>query len=246
MTSRPRALLSFSSGKDSAYALHVLREQDEVEVVGLFTTVNEAYDRVAMHAVRRDVLRAQAASIGLPLWEVDLPNPCSNEQYEARMRGLVERARAHGVEVMAFGDLFLEDIRRYREERLAGSGVRPIFPIFGRNTRELAETLIASGFSAVLTTVDPKKLPGELAGRRYDRRLLAELPEDVDPCGENGEFHTLVTHGPIFRVPIETEVGPRVERDGFVYCDVTLRSGGAQASSPAQGEFELSSARHET
>ena len=223
MTTRPRALLAFSSGKDSAWALHVLRSAGELDVIGLFTTVNQVHDRVAMHAVRRELLRAQAESAGLPLWEVDIPSPCSNEEYEDAMRGLVRRALAHGVEVVAFGDLFLEDIRRYREERLKDTGLRPVFPLFGLATDALAREMIDGGLSAVLTCVDPKKLPKEFVGRRFDRELLAALPEGVAPCGENGEFHTFVTHGPMLRTPLDVAVGPVIERDGFVFADVDFR-----------------------
>jgi len=215
-------LVSWSSGKDSAFALHVLRQQDELDVVGLFTTVNRVHDRVAMHAVRRELLRAQAESAGLPLWEVDIPSPCSNEEYEAAMRDLVRRALAGGVEVVAFGDLFLEDIRRYREERLAGTGLRPVFPLWGIPTGELAERMFDAGVSAVLTCVDPKQVPPSLAGRRWDRSLVEGLPRGVDPCGENGEFHTFVTDGPMLTRPLRVRVGPVVERDGFVFADVQL------------------------
>jgi uncharacterized protein (TIGR00290 family) len=217
---KPRAIVSWSSGKDSAYTLQVLRERAEVEIVALFTTLNRVHDRVAMHAVRRELLRAQAESAGLPLWEVDIPSPCSNAEYEDAMRGLVAKARGHEVEVVAFGDLFLEDIRRYREERLEGSGLRPVFPLWGIPTPELAERMIGRGIRAVLTCVDPRKVAPDLAGRTWDRELIAALPPDVDPCGENGEFHTFVTAGPMLASPLRVEVGQRVERDGFVFADV--------------------------
>jgi uncharacterized protein (TIGR00290 family) len=217
---RPRAIVSWSSGKDSAFSLHVLRERAELEIVALFTTVNAVYDRVAMHAVRRSLLRAQAASAGLPLWEVEIPDPCSNEQYETAMRGLVERALDESVEVVAFGDLFLEDIRRYREDRLSGSGLRPVFPLWGEPTAELAERMLDAKLSAILTSVDLKRLPAEFAGRRFDRALLAELPPGVDPCGENGEFHTFVTQGPMLAYPVPVTIGQRVERDGHAYIDL--------------------------
>jgi uncharacterized protein (TIGR00290 family) len=218
--SKPRAIVSWSSGKDSAFTLHQLREQREFELVALFTTVNQVHDRVAMHAVRRELLRAQAESAGLPLWEVDIPSPCSNEEYERAMRGLVQRALAERVEVVAFGDLFLEDIRRYREERLAGTGLRPVFPLWGIPTAELAERMLAAGLSAILTCIDPQKLPASFAGRTWNAALVAELPPSVDPCGENGEFHTFVTRGPMLTQPLQVEVGPVVERDGFVFADV--------------------------
>lgn len=219
-TTKPRAIVAWSSGKDSAFTLHVLREQAEFELVALFTTVNQVHDRVAMHAVRRELLRAQADAAGLPLWEVDIPSPCSNEEYEQAMRGLVQRALLERVEVVAFGDLFLEDIRRYREDRLAGSGLRPVFPLWGIPTAELAERMLSAGLAAVLTCVDPRQLPAHFAGRIWDRALLSELPTTVDPCGENGEFHTFVTHGPMLGHPLAVEVGPVVERDGFVFADV--------------------------
>lgn len=217
---KPRAVISWSSGKDSAFALHTLRQRDEFELVALFTTVNATHDRVAMHAVRRELLRAQAASAGLPLWEVEIPSPCSNELYEEAMRGLMTRAISAGVEVVAFGDLFLEDIRRYREDRLAGTGVRPVFPLWGIPTDELAERMLAQGLSAVLTCVDPKQLDADFVGRTFDRELLADLPRGVDPCGENGEFHTFVTAGPMLSEPLAVVVGPRVDRDGFAFADV--------------------------
>jgi len=215
-----RVLLSWSSGKDSAWALHVLRQDPTLEVVGLLTTVNAEADRVAMHAVRRTLLEAQAESVGAALSIVDLPWPCSNEQYQALMGAEVERQLAAGVQAVAFGDLFLEDIRGYREEQLAGTGLEPLFPLWGRPTQVLAEEMIAAGTRAILTCVDPKQVPAALAGRDYDAALLSELPERADPCGENGEFHTFVTYGPAFRAPIDVEPGEVVERGGFVYADL--------------------------
>lgn len=217
---KPRAIVSWSSGKDSAFSLHAVRERDELEVVALFTTLNRVHDRVAMHAVRREVLRAQAERAGLPLWEVEIPSPCSNAEYEDAMRGLVARARAADVEVVVFGDLFLEDIRRYREERLEGTGLRPVFPLWGIETAALSQQMLAAGLSAIVTCIDPRKLPASFAGRRWDASFLADLPSDVDPCGENGEFHTLVTEGPMLREPLAVSVGQTVERDGFVFTDV--------------------------
>ncbi len=218
--SKTNAWLSFSSGKDSAWALHRLLSRDDVRVSGLFTTVNEAFERVAMHAVRRELLVRQAAAARLPLHVVDIPSPCSNEIYEERMGRLVERARADGVETMAFGDLYLEDIRAYREDRLSGTGIAPLFPLWGEPTYELARAMIRGGLVAHLTCVDPRKLPPSFAGRRFDEELLAELPESVDPCGENGEFHTFVSAGPMFAEPIPIALGAVVERDGFVFADV--------------------------
>jgi len=223
-----RVLLAWSSGKDSAFALHVLREQ-EVEVVGLLTTVNEAFERVAMHAVRLSLLRVQAEAVGLPLLEVRIPSPCPNEAYEAAMAEALAMARGRGVSAVAFGDLFLEDVRRYREERMAGTGLRPLFPLWGRPTRALAEEMIASGQQAVITCVDPKALPVAFAGRAFDAALLADLPEGVDPCGEHGEFHSFAWDGPAFRHPVPVRAGERVERDGFVFSDLTLDQSGARA-----------------
>jgi uncharacterized protein (TIGR00290 family) len=218
--SRPKGLLSWSSGKDSAWTLHVLRREAKLDIVGLVTTLNEAHDRVAMHAVRRKLLQAQAEAAGLPLWVIPIPDNCSNEQYEAAMRGVVERAKGDGVTHMAFGDLYLEDIRRYREERLAGTGIEPVFPLWQLPTDALAREMIDAGVVAHLTCVDPRKVPKELAGRRFDHALLRELPEGVDPCGENGEFHSFVSAGPMLSRPIDVRVGEIVERGGFVFADV--------------------------
>lgn len=213
-------LVSWSSGKDSAWTLHVLQQEGEHDVAGLVTTVNERYARVAMHAVPIALLEAQAKAAGVALWKVPLPHPCSNERYEAAMAGVVERARTAGVSAFAFGDLFLEDIRAYREKQLAGSGLQPLFPLWKRPTGVLARHMIAGGVRAILTCVDPKKLPASFAGREFGRELLAELPSDVDPCGENGEFHTFVHAGPMFRTSINVRVGEVVERDGFVFADL--------------------------
>jgi uncharacterized protein (TIGR00290 family) len=217
---KPRALVSWSSGKDSAWTLHVLRQQDEYEITGLLTTVNESAGRVAMHAVREQLLEAQAAVAGLPLWRVPIPSPCSNEQYEAAMRQVLDRARAQHIDAVAFGDLFLEDVRRYREDRMADSGLRLLFPLWQRPTSELAREMIASGLRAVLTCVDPKQLAPAFAGREFNMDLLRDLPVSVDPCGENGEFHSFVLAGPMFRRDIAVTVGEVVERDGFVFADV--------------------------
>ncbi len=217
---RPKTLVSWSSGKDSAWTLHLLRTQAEVDVVGLVTTVTEAYDRVAMHGVRRELLRAQAASAGLPLWEIVIPSPCSNEVYEAKMRAVVERAVAEGIEHMAFGDLFLQDIRAYREKNLNGSGLTPLFPLWEIPTPELARDMLRGGIEAYVTCVDPRQVPPGLAGRRWNEALLGELPPSADPCGENGEFHTFVAAGPMFERPIAVTSGEVVEREGFVFADV--------------------------
>ncbi|HYQ29079.1 MAG TPA: hypothetical protein VER04_17735 [Polyangiaceae bacterium] len=221
-----RTLLSWSSGKDSAWALHVLRQSRKFEVVGLLTTVNESADRVAMHAVRSELLRAQADALGLPLHAVGIPQPCSNEQYEAAMTAAIARALADGVTVMAFGDLFLQDIRSYRIEKLAGTGIEPVFPIWGIPTQALAQEMIRSGLRARLTCVDPKQLPARFVGREFDQSLLAELPAGVDACGENGEFHTFAYDGPMFPRPLAIESGEVVERDGFVFADLLQRSPG--------------------
>jgi uncharacterized protein (TIGR00290 family) len=215
-----RVLMSWSSGKDSAWALHILRQQPDVEICALLTTFNQAADRVAMHAVRAELVRAQAAAAQLPLWEIPLPWPCSNEEYEARMAAAVARARAEGLTHVAFGDLFLEDVRRYREERLAGTGLEPLFPIWGIPTDSLAREMVAGGLRSVLTCVDPRCLPHTFAGRDFDESLLSDLPASVDPCGERGEFHSFVWDGPMFATPVQIERGITVERDGFVFADV--------------------------
>jgi uncharacterized protein (TIGR00290 family) len=217
-----RTWLSWSSGKDSAWALHTLRQQGTYEVVGLLTTINAAFDRVAMHGTRASVARAQAAAAGLPLIEAPLPWPCSNEHYEAVMRDVCARAVREGVTAMAFGDLYLEDVRRYREERLAGTGIAPVFPLWGRDTCELVHEMLDGGLRARVTCVDPRKLPASFAGRELDAGLLAELPADADPCAENGEFHTCAYAGPMFARPISLEPGPVEEHDGFVFADFTL------------------------
>lgn len=221
-----RVLMSWSSGKDSAWALHVLRQQPDVEVGALLTTFNEEANRVAMHAVRAELVRAQAAAVGLPLREIPLPWPCSNEEYEKRMTAAVQQARADGFTHVAFGDLFLEDVRRYREARLAGTGLDPLFPIWGRPTAELSREMVRGGVRAILTCVDPRCLPRELAGSDYDARLLEALPSDVDPCGEKGEFHTFAWSGPAFRAPVAVERGVTVERDGFVFTDLIPAAAG--------------------
>lgn len=212
--------MSWSSGKDSALALHHVLSSGEVEVAGLLTTVNAEFARVAMHGVRRELLEAQAAALELPLHVVELPWPCSNERYEQLMSTAVAEARRDGVEVMVFGDLFLTDVRGYRERMLEGSGLRPVFPLWGRPTAELADELIALGVKAVITCVDGSQAPAGLAGRWYDQALLGELGATIDRCGENGEFHTVVVDGPDFRAGIPVVIGETVERDGFVFTDV--------------------------
>jgi uncharacterized protein (TIGR00290 family) len=216
-----KILVSWSSGKDSAWTLHVLEQQYPGAVAGLLTTLNAAFDRVAMHAVRRTLLQAQAGAAGLPLYTVNLPWPCSNAEYEQRMAAATTRLVGDGFTHVAFGDLFLEDVRRYREERLAGTGLTPLFPLWKtKPTLELAEEMIAAGLRAYLTCVDPRKLPPQFAGRAFDRTLLADLPAGVDPCGENGEFHSFVWDGPMFIREVPVRVGETIERDGFTFTDI--------------------------
>jgi uncharacterized protein (TIGR00290 family) len=212
--------LCWSSGKDSAWTLRALQRDPRIRATTLVTTMNATFDRVAMHAVRRDLVERQAAAAGLRLELVDIPWPCTNAQYEAAMGALVAKALAAGVTRMAFGDLFLEDVRSYREKMLAGTGVEPIFPIWGSDTRELAHEMVAGGLDAVVTCVDPKVLGREYAGRRFDADFLASLPEGVDPCGEHGEFHTFACAGPMFSEPIPVRAGEVVDRDGFVFADL--------------------------
>ena len=215
-------LLSWSSGKDCAWTLHMLRQWPDVTIAGLITTINEAFDRVAMHAVRRPLLEAQAAAAGLPLQTVPLPWPCSNEVYEARMAEAFARARAAGVTHMAFGDLFLEDVRDYRIRQMIGTGIEPLFPLWGTagDTPALARTMMTAGVRAVVTCVDPTQCPADIAGRTWDPSLLAGLPATVDPCGERGEFHTFCTGGPMFAHPIDVQIGDIVTRDGFRFADL--------------------------
>jgi len=220
---RPKLLLCWSSGKDSAWSLHVLRAQNEFEIAGLVTTVNESFGRVAMHGVREELLEKQADAAGLPLWRVPLPHPCPNAEYESRMRALIERAVAAGVTHMAFGDLFLEDIRAYRERQLAGSGIAPVFPLWGCDTTQLARDMADAGLRATLSCVDPRKISGSFAGREFGHALLDELPPGVDPCGEYGEFHTFCHAGPMFAQPIAIQPGDIVERGGFVFADLLLQ-----------------------
>jgi uncharacterized protein (TIGR00290 family) len=226
----PRAWLAWSSGKDSAWALHTVRQSGEFDVVALLTTVNRTYERVAMHAVRESLLEMQAAETVLPLVKVPIPSPCSNEVYEEAMSVAMTQARTEGVRHIIFGDLFLEDIRAYRENKLAACGMIPAFPLWGKDTRRLAEEMLAGGLSAHLTCVDPRKLDRTFAGRRFDEVLLGALPSDVDPCGENGEFHTFASAGPMFRRAIPVTPGEIVERDGFVFADLLPEVSGAAAS----------------
>lgn len=230
VTEQPtKTLLSWSSGKDSAYALHSLLLTPSVEVVGLLTTLNSTVARVSMHGVRESVLDAQAQACGLPVTKVWLPDPCSDQEYREAMAEMISEARARGVEGIAFGDLFLEDVRSYREKQLAGSGIEPLFPLWGRPTPELAEEMVASGVEAIITCIDTEQIDRRFLGRRYDRHLLEELPDSVDPCGENGEFHTFVWDGPMFRRPLDVTRGEIVERDGFVFADIRPASAEVRA-----------------
>jgi uncharacterized protein (TIGR00290 family) len=214
-----RVLLSWSSGKDSAWTLHVLHQQPDIEIVGLLTTLNTEFQRVAMHGTRRSVLEAQAAAAGLPLWIVPLPWPCSNEIYEQRMTEACNRAIAEHVDAVAFGDLFLADVRAYRETQLKPTGLEPLFPLWEIPTGQLAREMIAGGLRAKLACIDTKQLPGTFAGRDFNETLLEDLPAETDPCGERGEFHTCVYAGPMFTAPLNIEPGEIVNRDGFVFAD---------------------------
>jgi uncharacterized protein (TIGR00290 family) len=219
-TAASASALSWSGGKDSALALHTLRREPGGGPGALITTVTADYARVSMHGVRRELLAGQALAAGIPLVEVEIPASCSNDVYEQRMGQVLAESPLREVQTIAFGDLFLADIREYRESRLAQVSKRAVFPLWGRDTTELAHEFIAGGFEAIIVSVDPSKLDGSFAGRRFDHELLADLPASVDPCGENGEFHTFVHAGPIFSAPIACEIGEVVERDGFVFCDV--------------------------
>ena len=216
-----KVLVSWSSGKDSAWMLHKLKLDPTIEIGGLLTTMNEQFNRVAMHAVRRTLLEAQSRAAGVPLRTIPLPWPCSNEDYESRMRAAVASAVDEGFTHVAFGDLFLEDVRRYREEKLAGSGLTPIFPLWGIPTPELAEEMIDGGLRAILTCVNPKHLDRSFAGRQFDRRLLRDLPAGIDPCGERGEFHSFAYGGPMYATPVPAAAGEVVDRDGFVFADIS-------------------------
>jgi uncharacterized protein (TIGR00290 family) len=218
-----KCIVSWSSGKDSAWMVHVLRQRSDVQIAGILTTINEPAQRVAMHAVRVELLQAQADALGLPLWMLPIPSPCPNEVYEQVMADAVRRAVAEGFTQMAFGDLFLQDIRRYREERLAGTGLTPLLPLFHDDdtaTAALAREMIAAGLGARITCVDPLQLDRRFAGREFDAALLDDLPASVDPCGERGEFHSFAYKGPMFSREIQIATGVTVERDGFVFTDI--------------------------
>jgi uncharacterized protein (TIGR00290 family) len=220
VSARPKALISWSSGKDSAWALHEMRARGDYDIVGALTTVTENFGRVSMHGVREEILAAQLDAVGLPAIRVGIPFPCPNEIYEARMAQAIAAAKAQGVTHMIFGDLFLEDVRAYREAKLAGTGIAPLFPLWGRSTRGLARDMIAGGLQTILVCVDPKQIARAFAGRSFDEELLADLPASADPCGEKGEFHSCVIGGPMFSRPLSVTRGAIVARDGFVFADL--------------------------
>ena len=215
-----KVLFSWSSGKDSAFALYELQKRKDIQIAGLFTTVTDEYDRVSMHGVRRELLHRQAAAIGLPLREIGITKNASNDEYEIKMRQLLVEAQAEGVTSVVFGDIFLEDLRKYREEKLAQLGMHAIFPLWKRNTRALVGDMLRLGFKAIVTCVDTQVMGQEFSGRVVDQHFLEDLPEKIDPCGENGEFHTFAYAGPIFQQPIGFEIGEKVLRDNrFYYCE---------------------------
>ena len=222
MSMRPKALIAWSSGKDSAWALHESRRAGDCEIVGALTTVTETFARVSMHGVREDILAAQLEAAGLPLVRVPIPFPCPNEVYEARMAGVLADAKSAGVTQVIFGDLFLEDVRRYREQKLASTGIAPVFPLWQRPTDALAREMIDAGVETYLACVDLKQLSKEFAGRRFDHALLKELPVSADPCGEKGEFHSCVVAGPMLARRIPVAVGEVVEREGFAFADLVM------------------------
>ncbi|RMF95412.1 MAG: adenine nucleotide alpha hydrolase [Candidatus Schekmanbacteria bacterium] len=218
-----RTLLSWSSGKDSAWALYKLQQDPEIDLVGIFSTVNKKFNRIAMHGVKVELLYLQAECIGLPLQLIEIPYPCSNEEYEEKMARFVEKSKQNKIDCFAFGDLFLEDIRKYREEKLKGTGIAPIFPIWGIPTDKLSEEMINKGLKAVITCVDPKQISETFIGRSYDKSFLNNIPKDIDPCGENGEFHSFAYGGPMFEKDMKISVGKIVRRDGFVFVDVSAK-----------------------
>lgn len=218
-----RVVLSWSSGKDSAWTLYKLQQSEDIEIAGLLTTVNSEFNRVAMHAVREELLDAQAIAASLPLFKVPLPWPCSNEQYEKAIKSIFAKLKdEHGVTHIAYGDLFLEDVRQYRIDLMHGSGLAPVFPIWGLPTKTLAEEMIASGLSAYLTCVDPKQLSEQYVGSKFDTQFLSVIGDNIDPCGENGEFHTFTYAGPMFKSDIAVQIGETVNKDGFFFKDLIL------------------------
>ncbi len=222
MAQKKRVLLSWSSGKDSAWAFYRLKRTENIEIVGLLTTFNSEFNRVSMHGVRRELVELQSQRLGVELWSVELPWPCSNAIYEEKMRQVIELAKSRGIEAIAFGDLFLEDIKKYRVRQLSGTGLEPLFPVWTSpdKTSDLALELLDLGFKATLVCVDPRKVPPEFSGLEFDKELLKKLPDGVDRCGENGEFHTFCWDSPDFSAPIEVAVGERVNREGFEFCDL--------------------------
>lgn len=219
---KEKTILAWSSGKDSAWALHVLRQDQNIDVVGLLTTVNKDAQRVAMHAVRETVLQAQADATGLPLHKVPIPEKCSNADYDHAMQTEITKLQKNGITTIAFGDLFLEDIRRYREERLAPTGIKPVFPLWGQDTRTLANQMVSEGLRASITCVDTKQLDASFIGRTFNNNFISDLPASVDPCGENGEFHSFAYAGPMFTKPLSIVPGETVTRDQFIFGDLTL------------------------
>lgn len=215
-----KTLLSWSSGKDSAWALHLLRQDPAIDILGLFTVMNEKFDRVSMHSTRRELLQRQAETIGLPLQAINLPDLCTNERCDAIMGQFVTDAITRGIGCMAFGDLFLEEVRQYRVNQLKGTGIEPMFPLWGIPTGLLAEQMLSAGVEAYVSSVDLKKLPARFAGRKWTRELIAQFPQGSDPCGENGEIHTVVVGGPMFRETVPIKIGEIVERNGFAYADI--------------------------
>ncbi|MGB1960232.1 MAG: ATP-binding protein [Candidatus Puniceispirillaceae bacterium] len=220
------AVMSWSSGKDSAFALHAARQNPDIEVVGLVSTFNELFDRVAIHGTQRQIAAAQAAMLGLPLIEVNLPYPCSNELYDERIGACVAELKNQNIHDWIFGDLFLEDVRAYREERMLAAGLTPHFPLWGADTRQLAEEMLAADLIANIVTLNPEKMPKSLCGHRFNQAFLDQLPEGIDPCGENGEFHTVVSYAPGFARPLHLVQGQTIEREGFVYTDFSLPADG--------------------
>lgn len=220
---RKKTLISWSSGKDSAWALYLLMQNPDIEVVGLLTTINSCFDRVCMHAVRKTLLLKQIESTGIEPWIAEIPHPCENSEYVSVMKGVIKKAKEEKISNIAFGDLFLEDVRRYREDMLAQTGlpaIEPLFPLWKADTKELALDMQNSGVKAYVTCVDPKKLKADFAGRCWDGSFLKDLPEGVDPCGENGEFHTFVYEGPMFKRKISVVPGEIIRRDGFIFADL--------------------------
>lgn len=217
---KEKAWMSWSTGKDSAYALSLLLQDPKYDITGIFTTITDTFNRVSMHSVREELLEQQALNLGIPLHKIRIPFPCSNEFYEEKMRDLIKKSLTCGVMAMAFGDLFLEDIKKYRNKNFKGTGIKPLFPIWGLNTKALSRKMITSGFRAVITCIDEKKLDPEFSGRKYDKQFLNALPPSIDPCGENGEFHSFVYDCPMFSKAINISVGEKTSRDGFTFTDI--------------------------